>query len=174
MKIIKKLLILTLVVAGSALAQVNINTATSKELVALMGIGPVKAASIIKYRKEHGAFKSVSELVNVDGVGEVTVKKLGSDITVTGTTNLDTLKNKKKSSSTNKGTTTKKSTTAKKDTTAKKNTGTSAKKKSTEAAVKNKPASQDSKKKTTGTKSSEKTKSKSDSAKKSTKSPVKS
>ena len=35
-----------------------------------------KAAAIIKYREEVGAFKSIDELTNVSGIGEKTLEKL--------------------------------------------------------------------------------------------------
>lgn len=66
------------------LAEVNINTATQAELETLKGIGPAKAKAIIDYRKKNGSFKSVSDLDNVDGIGEKTVSALGKEITVGG------------------------------------------------------------------------------------------
>ena len=62
--------------------KININTATAGELVKLNGIGESKAAAIIKYRNEHGGFKSVDELVNVSGIGEKTLEKIRDFITV--------------------------------------------------------------------------------------------
>lgn len=63
-------------------AAVNINRANSAQLQTLSGIGPAKAAEIIKYRKSHGAFKHINELVNVKGIGPKTVQKLKAQITV--------------------------------------------------------------------------------------------
>lgn len=61
--------------ATVALAQtIDINTATAEQLEkALKGIGPKKAAEIVKYREANGPFKSVEDLVKVPGVGEKTV-----------------------------------------------------------------------------------------------------
>ena len=60
---------------------VNINTADAKAIGdALSGIGPKKAEAIVKYREEKGAFKTVEELVNVDGIGEKTLENIKNDI----------------------------------------------------------------------------------------------
>jgi competence protein ComEA len=49
----------------------NINTASSMELEELPGIGPSLAASIIAEREKRGGFKSVGELQDVRGIGEL-------------------------------------------------------------------------------------------------------
>jgi competence protein ComEA len=72
----------------SALAGVNLNTATQAELETLEGIGPAKAQAIIDYRKKHGDFKNVDELEKVDGIGEATLKNVRKDVTVTGKSSL--------------------------------------------------------------------------------------
>lgn len=60
----------------NAIPTVNINTASVSELTALPGIGEVKAAAIIAYREEFGSFLSVSQLLNVSGIGEKTLEKI--------------------------------------------------------------------------------------------------
>ena len=52
--------------------QIDINTATKKELDKLYGIGPVKAEEIINSR----TFDSIEELINVKGIGNITLNKI--------------------------------------------------------------------------------------------------
>lgn len=68
--------------AFSLFGAVNINKANSAQLQTLSGIGPAKASEIIKYRKSHGGFKSVDELVNVKGIGPKSVKDLKPHVTI--------------------------------------------------------------------------------------------
>ncbi len=48
---------------------IDINNATKEELDFLPGIGPVLAQRIISYREEHKGFNTVTELLNVPGIG---------------------------------------------------------------------------------------------------------
>ena len=49
--------------------QININTATEKELLQIPGILKMKARLILLYREEHGPFQTVEDLMNVEGIG---------------------------------------------------------------------------------------------------------
>jgi competence protein ComEA len=71
--------------SGIALAAINLNTATTEELVALPGIGPAKAQAILDHRKTHGSFKSVEELKDVKGIGAKRYEKLKGEFVVQGT-----------------------------------------------------------------------------------------
>lgn len=77
MVVLSRMFIAIVLLFASTLAfantPININTADEQALTALSGIGPAKARAIISYRDEHGAFKSVDDLVNVKGIGEKTV-----------------------------------------------------------------------------------------------------
>jgi competence protein ComEA len=56
---------------GSAGApKLSLAAATMDQLDELDGIGPTLAQRIIEYRAEHGGFRSVEELREVDGIGE--------------------------------------------------------------------------------------------------------
>ncbi|GGR75896.1 hypothetical protein GCM10010252_13020 [Streptomyces aureoverticillatus] len=56
--------------SGAAAGPVGLNTATAEQLDTLPGVGPVLAQHIIDYRTEHGGFRSVDELREVNGIGE--------------------------------------------------------------------------------------------------------
>ena len=55
---------------GAGAAPLSLSSATVEQLDALDGIGPKLAARIVQYREEHGGFRSVEELQEVDGIGE--------------------------------------------------------------------------------------------------------
>lgn len=79
--------ILALFSAVAFAQMVDINTATADQLEkGLKGIGPAKAAAIVKYRQEHGAFKSVDDLDKVPGVGDKTLAGVKASATVGGGT----------------------------------------------------------------------------------------
>lgn len=61
---------------------VNLNAATQTDLEALPGIGPVTAAAILEWRTRHGGFTSVEDLLEVSGIGEVTLERLAPLVTV--------------------------------------------------------------------------------------------
>jgi len=62
--------------------KISLNNATEKELERLPGIGPVLAQRIVQYRNTHNNFNSIEELKKVKGVGEKTVEKIKSNLTV--------------------------------------------------------------------------------------------
>lgn len=62
--------------------KINLNQASKEELCQINGIGDKKADMIIQYRQQHGPFKSIDELKNVDGFGDKTVAKLKEQVAV--------------------------------------------------------------------------------------------
>ena len=61
---------------------VNLNTASPEELETLPGIGEVLAGAIVAYRDEHGPFTSVDQLIDVSGIGEVTLEEIRDLVTI--------------------------------------------------------------------------------------------
>lgn len=61
---------------------INLNAADVYDLDRLPGIGPSKAEAILAYREEHGSFRRVDDLLEVSGIGEVTLENLRPYVTV--------------------------------------------------------------------------------------------
>lgn len=68
--------------ASSTASPVNLNAATVDDLDALPGIGPVLATRIVAWRVANGPFRSVDELGEVSGIGEVVLGQLRSLVAV--------------------------------------------------------------------------------------------
>ena len=62
--------------------KVNINSASKEELMTLTGIGESRAADIIRYRTEQGAFSRIEDIMNVPGIKEASFRKLKDQIEV--------------------------------------------------------------------------------------------
>lgn len=67
---------------GRADGRVDINRATTEELEALPGIGPVLASRIVEFREDNGPFTEVGELRDVPGIGERTFQTLAELVAV--------------------------------------------------------------------------------------------
>ncbi|MBN2565547.1 MAG: helix-hairpin-helix domain-containing protein [Candidatus Eisenbacteria bacterium] len=55
---------------------VDINAAGVEELTELPGVGPVRAAAIVRLRDQRGRFNSVDDLLDVRGIGPVTLERM--------------------------------------------------------------------------------------------------
>lgn len=63
-------------------ALIDLNAATGMELETLPGIGPRTAERILEYRREHGRFERIEDLMDVRGIGERTFLRLKPLVTV--------------------------------------------------------------------------------------------
>ena len=61
---------------------INLNTATTTELMQLPKVGQKTAERIIAFRKQHGNFKRIEEIMNVKGIGEKSFAKLKPFLTL--------------------------------------------------------------------------------------------
>ncbi len=62
--------------------KINLNTAGIALLDTLPGIGAVRAGNIVETREKMGGFRSVDDLLNVEGIGEKIVEKLRDKVYV--------------------------------------------------------------------------------------------
>ncbi|MGW2325042.1 helix-hairpin-helix domain-containing protein [Streptomyces sp. NPDC001700] len=56
--------------AAPAAGVISLNSATAEQLDTLPGVGPVLARHILDYRTQHGGFRSIDELREVNGIGD--------------------------------------------------------------------------------------------------------
>ena len=63
---------------------VELNQASAEELQEIPGIGPAMAERIVEWRREHGPFEKVEDLLNIRGIGEKTLEKLRPYLKVEG------------------------------------------------------------------------------------------
>lgn len=67
--------------AGGKQSQlVSVNGASAQELEGVLGVGPALAERIIKYRAAHGPFKTLDDLLLVNGIGEAKLKRLSEQL----------------------------------------------------------------------------------------------
>lgn len=62
--------------------RININTASARELETVRGIGPARAADIIRYRETHGPFTDLAEIKNISGIKDAFYEKVKDDLRV--------------------------------------------------------------------------------------------
>ena len=59
---------------------IDINQASLSQLIEVQGIGPVLAKKIIDYRKKNGYFQTLAELQNISGIGPKLIRQWDSII----------------------------------------------------------------------------------------------
>lgn len=64
--------------------KIPINQATASDLQALPGVGPVLAKKIVQYREGQGSYRSIGDLRQVSGIGELTLKNIAPYLSVEG------------------------------------------------------------------------------------------
>lgn len=67
---------------AEAPALVDLNRATAAELTTLPGIGQKRAEAILAFRAAHGGFHSVSQLLQIKGIGRAMLRKLRVLVTI--------------------------------------------------------------------------------------------
>ena len=67
---------------GKEVQKIDINRAEAWLLMALPGIGEVKAKAIVEYRRQNGPFHNTNELTKVEGIGTATYQQIKHLITV--------------------------------------------------------------------------------------------
>jgi competence protein ComEA len=67
---------------------VNINTASVEQLTLLPRVGAVVAQRIVEFRDKNGRFKSLEDLMLVQGIGEKTFELIRPHISLSGETTL--------------------------------------------------------------------------------------
>jgi competence protein ComEA len=68
--------------ANDSDGRIDLNLATVAELMTLPGIGQAKADSIVRYREKNGAFSSIEEIKQVEGVKEGVYNRIKDNIKV--------------------------------------------------------------------------------------------
>ena len=56
--------------------KIDINSADEDELMKLSGVGRTLAKRIVEYRRKHGKFNNVNQLINVEGIGRKKLMKI--------------------------------------------------------------------------------------------------
>ena len=68
--------------ANDSDGRIDLNLATVAELMTLPGIGQAKADSIVRYRGKNGAFSSIEEIKQVEGIKEGVYNRIKDNIKV--------------------------------------------------------------------------------------------
>jgi competence protein ComEA len=66
---------------GGGAGPVSLSSATEEDLERLDGIGPTIAARIVEWRRAHGGFASIDQLLDVPGIGPARLEALRAQVT---------------------------------------------------------------------------------------------
>ncbi len=69
-------------ISDSERNKIDINTAGVDELMKIKYIGPKKAKAIVEYREKNGPFRSIRDIMKVDGIGPKTFERIKENIEV--------------------------------------------------------------------------------------------
>ena len=61
---------------------IDLNAANASQLDSLPGVGPATASAILEYRRIHGRFRSVTQLLDVPGIGDSKLEALRRRVSV--------------------------------------------------------------------------------------------
>jgi competence ComEA-like helix-hairpin-helix protein len=67
-------------------SRIDINTADQHDLESLPGVGPTLALKIIQHRERYGYFHTITDLKDISGIGDKTLRHIGPDIKIKKTT----------------------------------------------------------------------------------------
>jgi competence protein ComEA len=62
--------------------KININKATSEQLMEIKGIGESYAKRIVEYREKNGPFKKIEDIMEVQGIGTKIFESIKDRITI--------------------------------------------------------------------------------------------
>lgn len=65
---------------GMKTGNININTASSRQLQQINGVGPSTANNIISYREQHGKIENFHDLLEISGIGPGTADNFIGEI----------------------------------------------------------------------------------------------
>lgn len=68
--------------------KVNINTATTEQLMLLPRVGPSVAGRIVDFREKNGKFKQTTDLLLIKGIGDKTFEMIEPYVAISGETSL--------------------------------------------------------------------------------------
>lgn len=75
-------LVMSLVPTVMAQGKIDLNAATTDELVQIKGIGEKYAQRIIEYREKNGPFRQIEDIMKVKGIGPKTFESIKESLII--------------------------------------------------------------------------------------------